>query len=122
MDFEQQLKFLDLLDAHISHKAKSIIVNSIKDIYQSIEIAALIGSLAKAQGEYPKIVFNRKASYFEEEYADFDTIMSVIRPILCIHGLAVVQQQRIHDSGVTMLHTILTHESGQWMESRARII
>ena len=48
--------------------------------------------------------------------------MSVIRPILSEHGLAVVQQQRIHDTGVTMLHTILSHTSGQWMESRSRII
>ena len=45
-----------------------------------------------------------------------------VLPILSKHGLAVVQQQRIHDNGVTMLHTILSHTSGQWIESRSRIL
>ena len=122
MNFDEQLDYLDKLDAYIAKRANLLMSNQPGDTYRSDQIADLIASLSKAQGEYPRITFNRKDAYFEEEYADFDTIMSAIRPILSRNGLAVVQQQRIHDNGQTLLHTILTHNSGQWMESRARIL
>lgn len=122
MNFDEQLAFLEMLDSLIMRKAELIAAARPADVYRSDQINLLISSLSKAQGQYPKIIFNRRDSYFQEEYADFDTIMSAIRPILSEQQLAVMQQQRIHENGITMLHTILTHESGQWMESRARII
>lgn len=121
MNFDEQLAFLDKLDALISKKATAL-ADQPTDAYKSEVIDNLITDLAQAQGKFPSIKFNRKDAYFEEAYADFDAIMSVIRPILSEHGLAVVQQQRIHDTGVRMLHTILYHTSGQWIESRSRII
>lgn len=122
MTFDEQLLFLDKLESLILKKAHVIAAARPDDRYRSEDINALVEALSKGQGEYPSIKFNRKDAYFEQEYADFDAIMSVIRPILSKHGLAVVQQQRIHESGVTMLHTILSHTSGQWIESRSRII
>jgi len=121
MNFNEQLDYLDKLEALIAKKAAAA-CSVPADVYQSEKIDELIKALSLAQGQYPKITFNRKDAYFEEEYADFDTIMSVIRPILSKSDLAVVQQQRVHTTGVTMLHTILMHSSGQWMESRNRII
>jgi len=122
MNFDEQLQYLDKLEALILKKASKLAELSPRDQYSSENTNELITSLAKAQGEYPQIRFNRKDAYFQEEYADFNAIMSVIRPILSRHGLAVVQQQRIHDGGLTMLHSILSHTSGQWMESRSRIL
>lgn len=121
MNFDEQLAFLAKLDELISKKAEKLATVP-ADSYQSESIDKLIADLAQAQGKFPSIQFNRKDAYFEEAYADFDSIMSVVRPILSEHGLAVVQQQRIHDTGVRMLHTILYHTSGQWIESRSRII
>lgn len=122
MNFDEQLLYLDKIEALILKKADKLAQATPKDQYSSESINELVTSLSKAQGEYPQIKFNRKDAYFQEEYADFNAIMSVIRPILSHHGLAVVQQQRIHDGGLTMLHSILSHTSGQWIESRSRIL
>lgn len=122
MDFNDQLEYLDKLEALILKKATQSAGSNHKDIYQSENINELIASLSKAQGQYPQISFNRKDAYFQEEYADFNCIMSAVRPILSQNGLAVYQQQRIHDGGITMLHSVLSHISGQWIESRSRIL
>lgn len=122
MIFNEQLEYLDKLEALIQKKAAQLAGANPGDTYKSEQINELISSLALAQGEYPQISFNRKDAYFQEEYADFNAIMSVIRPILSRHGLAVYQQQRIHDGGLTMLHSVLSHTSGQWIESRSRIL
>lgn len=122
MNFDEQLAYLDKLDAYITKRASLLSSQQPGDTYRSERIDDLVGALSEAQGLYPRITFNRKDSYFEEEYVDFDTIMAAVRPVLSKHGLAVVQQQRIHENGMTLLHTILTHNTGQWMESRARIL
>lgn len=122
MNFEEQLDYLDKIESLIAKRVAITAQNIPHDQYRSESINDLIASLSKAQGEYPPITFNRKDAYFNEDYADFDAIMSAIRPVLSQHQLAVVQQQRVHDGGITMLHTILLHESGQWLEGRSRIL
>jgi hypothetical protein len=122
MNFTEQLEYLDKLEALIAKKAAALAGCQPGDSYRSTDINELIASLSKAQGQYPQITFNRKDAYFQEGYADFNCIMTAVRPIMSQHGLAVYQQQRIHDGGATMLHTILSHTSGQWIESRARIL
>ena len=37
------------------------------------------------------------------------------------NGLSVIQQELVNDSDQTVLHTILCHSSGQWIQSRVRL-
>jgi hypothetical protein len=122
MEFNEQLEFLAKLDVYITKRAERLIADIPKQPYQSPSLVNLLGALSKAQGEYQTIKFNRKDAYFEEEYVDFDSIMQSVRPILAHYGLSVIQQQQITPDGATMLHTILGHESGEWVESRTRIL
>ena len=71
MNFDEQLQCLDKLDELILRKAKAMAADRPPDRYCSSDTNSLIESLAKAQGEYPVISFNRKDAYFQEEYADF---------------------------------------------------
>lgn len=93
-----------------------------KDAYESAETKNLATALAKAQGEYPVIAFNRENPYFKSGYTDLDTILRAVRPILSKHGLSFTQQTKITEDGATMLHSTLRHASGEWIESRNRII
>jgi len=101
---------------------KSIIQEKTLSPYSSAQTNEIYASLAKAQGEYPVIGPNRENPYFKSSYTDLDTILRAIRPALTKNGLGLTQQIRITSDGATILHTILTHSSGQWMESRNRII
>ena len=89
--------------------------------YQSENIQELAAALSKAQGEYEIVGNNRENPYFKSRYADFAGIMKAVKKALAKNGLSFVQQLRM-DNGATILHSILMHSSGQWMESRVRIV
>jgi hypothetical protein len=93
-----------------------------KDSYESRETNEINAALAKAQGEFPKIGYNKENPYFKSQYVDLDTIVTSIRPALSKSGLSFTQQTKINEEGSTILHTRLRHASGQWIESRARIL
>lgn len=90
--------------------------------YRSPEIKDLVAALAKAQGAYPSIGADRENPYFKSNYADLDMILKSIRPMLSQNGLSVTQDTRFSDDGQTVLHTRLYHSTGQWIETRARIL
>lgn len=110
------IKKLDQLTARLDN------VPTRADSYSSAELKDLFTALSKAQGEYKKIGYNRENPYFKSQYADLDAIMESVRPALAKYGLAFLQQIRISEEGQTILHSILSHASGQWIESRVRII
>jgi len=91
--------------------------------YQSAETAELITALAKAYLEYPAVTHNKSNSYLKSGYADFDAIMAVIRPVLAKNGLVLNQFTTVNPvNSAKTLHTQICHSSGQWKESRERII
>jgi hypothetical protein len=93
------------------------------DPYQSDITKDIDEAFAKAQLEYPKIVNNAKNKWDQNDYAEFDNIMFNIRPILSKNGLGLSQFTVIDSTGGgRVLHTRLRHSSGQWFETRERII
>jgi len=92
------------------------------DPYDSGVINEIAAALAKSQGEFPRIGHNRDNSFFKSSYADLDAIIQTIKPTLSKHGLSITQFTRIGTTGEIVLHTRLIHASGQWMETRSRII
>lgn len=85
-------------------------------------IDLLATSLSKAQGEMAVAKKESENPYFKSNYADLEQIVSTSRPALTKYGLSVTQQIITDDSGATMLHTILVHSSGQWIESTMRVL
>ena len=92
------------------------------DPYESEETKDLLAALSKAQGMYPRIGADRENPYFKSNYADLDMMWHAIRPALEQNGLSVTQEIRFAPDGSTILHTRLNHATGQWKESRARIL
>lgn len=90
--------------------------------YMSPTIKELATALSKAQGEIRSADLNRENPYFKSRYADMQSIVQAARPALAKHGLSVVQNIFAHGDGQSILHTILLHSSGEFIESRIRII
>ncbi len=88
----------------------------------SSQINELAAALAKAQGEMRVASLDSENPYFKSRYADFATMVRASRPALTKYGLSVTQQIFVADDGVTMLHSILMHSSGQYLESRMRVV
>lgn len=90
--------------------------------HRSQETKDLFAALAQAQLEMPVAALNKENPYFMNRYADLSEVVSVSRPSLSKNGLSVTQQILTTDEGQSILHTILCHSSGQWIESQNRII
>lgn len=88
---------------------------------RSTDLKELFAALAKAQAEMNTAGLSNTNPFFKSRYADLAEIVKASRPALSKHGLAVIQQMLTDDNGQTILHTILTHSSGQWIETRMRI-
>ena len=120
--FLNQLQFLEVLNNYIDKKAQEKIDSSPGDTYESECTKEINTAFSKAQGEFPQIGFNRENPYFKNKYADFDSIVKAVRPMLAKNGLSVTQQTVLTSEGATILKTKLRHTSGEWIETRARIL
>jgi len=92
------------------------------DPYQSEQVNEIVAALSKAQGEYPVIDPDRENFYVKSKYADLFMIFTTVQPILAKHGLSISQPTRLEADGSTIMHTRIYHSSGQWLETRARIL
>lgn len=95
---------------------------SFKDGSRSLELKDLFAALAKAQSIMPAVTGNKENPYFKERYIDLGDMITASRPALTKNGLSVIQQILPNNDGQMIMHTILSHESGQWIESRVRVI
>jgi len=90
--------------------------------YRSESINELAEALALSQGEFPPIPYNRTNASWNDDYSDLDIVMKYIRPLLSKNKLALNQWTELTDDGGTILHTELLHASGQWKESRTKVV
>ena len=89
--------------------------------YRSGEIDKLAEALAKAQSEMDVASKSSANPFFKSRYADIKEIVAASRPALSKNGLSVCQNIVSYDDGSTILHTLLLHASGQYIESRTRM-
>ena len=81
----------------------------------SENIDLIAAALAKAQGEVKNPSFNRVNPHFKSKYADLGEVLSAVRPALSKNGISIMQMTDVTETGI-VLHTRLTHSSGQWIE------
>jgi len=92
-----------------------------KNVWESEELNALFGALAKAQMEMEVAKTDSTNPFFKSNYADLSSIVKASRSYLAKNGLCVIQRILPDDQGILNLHTRLCHSSGQWMESKMKI-
>ena len=97
-------------------------IESLKEVINKFREANngfLYAALAKAQSEMP-IVQKANKSFANQKFASLADMVKFSRPILTKHGLSVTQLFESADTNV--LVTRLCHSSGQFIESRIKLI
>jgi hypothetical protein len=115
----------NIFEKEVSKEIRDIVdKNTIqKNTYQSEKINELAKAFSKAQSEYSSVIYNRENPYFKSQYADLHAILKAVRPALAANGLSFYQYTEISDgTGATILHSRLLHQSGQWIETKSRLI
>jgi hypothetical protein len=90
--------------------------------YRSEDINELATDFPKAQAEFEVAELNKNNPFFKSRYADLMAVVNASRPALTKYRLSVAQDIISHPNGETLLHTLLLHSSGQWIESRMRVL
>ena len=99
---------------------KIITTIPLSSITMSCEVDQLFTALSLLQGEMESV---KKANHgHRHRYADINTVLDTILPLLSKHGLAVMQDPHTDDQGNQRLMTMICHKSGQWKSSSAKII
>lgn len=115
------LEELSSLHVDVIELAKSI-NDKHKERSRSTELNELFSALAKAQVDIQIAGLSSINPFFKSKYADFAEIVRASRPSLAKNNLSIIQQILPNEDGQLLLHTILGHSSGQWIESRMRIL
>ncbi len=85
------------------------------------EIGELFAALAKAQMEMEMANEGTVNPFYKSSYADLAAIVKASRPYLAKNGLCVIQKI-VPNGTVDYLYTVLGHTSGQFVESKMRIV
>jgi len=77
-------------------------------------LGELFSAMSKAQAAIKKAKRNKRNVHLKNEYADLESVLDAVRPMLSKHGLAVIQQP-ICTEGHAGVVTWVGHSSGEWM-------
>jgi hypothetical protein len=89
-------------------------------VRRSAGILNLAVAMAQAQGELKNPPKDSINPHFKSKYADLATVRDAVTPALSKHGLAVIQLPcELGDAPA--LTTLLTHKSGEWVETTIRL-
>jgi hypothetical protein len=82
----------------------------------SESVANIFKAIIQAQSEFTPAVKDATNPHFRSKYANFDSIVDTIRPVLAKNGLAFMQPT-VDIDGKLFIKTRIIHGSGEWIES-----
>lgn len=83
---------------------------------KSESIKELATALAKAQGEFSGAAKDSINPHFRSRYADLESVVSAIKPVLTKHGLSFIQVSHDTQSSAA-IETLIMHSSGEWISA-----
>ena len=90
-------------------------------IEKSEDIKAISVALLKAQKEIGAALKNAKNPYFKSNYADMKAVIEAIKEPLNKNGITFLQAVNGAGEGMPVVETMLLHESGQYLCSKAPV-
>jgi len=121
-DITTLLDFYTTMKSIVAQEIETALKNQPRETFQSPAIDLLAQALSVAQGSFPELKFSQVNAFTKTEYADLAEILKVIRKPLADNNLSVTQIIHVKEAGEIIIHTRLIHSSGQYLESRTRVI
>ena len=88
---------------------------------KSESIKEISSALVIANKELKNVTYDSTNPFFKSKYASLAHILDTVRPIMTKNGLSVIQEASRPDDGYIDVNTLLTHSSGEWIETVVNI-
>lgn len=82
----------------------------------SESIKNIAKAMAQFQAEVKNPVNTAENPFYHSKYAPLNAVLNLVRPLLTKHGLSVLQSPSSDGEHISVT-TLITHESGEWVES-----
>ncbi len=83
---------------------------------KSESIKNLAVALTKVQSKLQNAKNTANNPFYKSKYAPLGEVLDLIRPVLAEHGLSVIQYPSSDDGKTISIHTMLVHESGEYID------
>ena len=83
---------------------------------KSESIKNLAVALTKVQSKLQNAKNTADNPFYKSKYAPLGEVLDLIRPVLAEHGLSVIQYPSSDDGKTISIHTMLVHESGEYID------
>lgn len=113
---------IKILEAFKTMQSRLNQIEPLHHDYTSTDTKDLEVDFTKAQGEFKPVKQDKENKFLKYSYASFDAMADYARSILSKHNLNFKQHIICDKNGYNILITRLNHVSGQWSESRMRIV
>lgn len=91
------------------------------DVQKNKNVGALFEALAKAQGSFPPLKFDKKNPHFGSSYASLSATIETVKKQLAENGLALIQNVYT-DKDDYWVETMLAHSSGATFTARMKLL
>ena len=88
---------------------------------KSDSIKNIAVALTKFQAEVKNPKNTADNPYYKSKYAPLQDVLNIVRPLLSKYGLSIIQNPA-GDGELISIHTMLIHESGEWIEFEPLIL
>jgi hypothetical protein len=88
---------------------------------RSESIVKLSKALVSAQAEMGGAAKGKTNPHFKSKYADLESVMEAIKPVIAKHALAFIQVGHDADSAAG-IETIILHDSGEWLSAGKTLV
>jgi hypothetical protein len=89
---------------------------------KSESIVKLSQAMAKAQAEVNHALLDSKNPHFRSDYASLESCLNAAKPVMGKYGLALMQSGDRSAEGDIVLTSLLTHESGEWVQFQMPLV
>jgi hypothetical protein len=89
---------------------------------RSESIKEIASALAKAQSQFKPVKLDKVNPYFNSRYSTLTALVEAVVPALNANGISVWQPAEDGPGVSKQVTTLLTHTSGEWIESTLTLI
>jgi hypothetical protein len=86
--------------------------------FASSNVDKILPALMTVKSKLQAVTKSASNPFFKSKYADLNTHLDAVEPLLADHGLVLFQPVTVESNGLNTVSSVIMHSSGQWVQSQ----